>query len=101
MVRRLINVVQAAGLQVERIEMAPDGRLIVVPRALPLSTPNRPIIGTSGACDGRGTKDARVWEYQVLIDPEAPPGWTKVHQFKELGTERPCTLWGRPRDDDA
>jgi hypothetical protein len=31
-VRRLINVVQAAGLQVERIEMAPDGRLIVVPR---------------------------------------------------------------------
>ena len=30
-VRRLINVVQAAGLQVERIEMAPDGRLIVVP----------------------------------------------------------------------
>jgi hypothetical protein len=48
-VRRLINVVQAAGLQVERIEMAPDGRLIG--EMLPLSMLNRPTTRTSGTRD--------------------------------------------------
>jgi hypothetical protein len=31
-VRRLINVVQSSGLQVGRIEMSPDGRLVVIPK---------------------------------------------------------------------
>jgi hypothetical protein len=30
--RRTIHGMQSAGLQVERIEVAPDGRLIIVPR---------------------------------------------------------------------
>jgi hypothetical protein len=40
-----------------------------------------------------------VWEYKVLIDGEAPvpDGWTKIHSFIELGTDRPATLWGRPK----
>jgi hypothetical protein len=30
--RRMINIVQAAGLAVDRVELTPDGRFVVVPR---------------------------------------------------------------------
>jgi hypothetical protein len=31
-VRRLLNIIQSSGLAVDRIEYAPDGRLVIVPR---------------------------------------------------------------------
>ncbi len=31
-VRRTIEIMKSAGLQVERLEVAPDGRLIITPR---------------------------------------------------------------------
>ena len=31
-VRRLLHIIQTAGLAVDRIEYAPDGRLVIVPR---------------------------------------------------------------------
>ena len=72
-VRRLINVVQAAGLQVERIEMAPDGRLIVVPRDATTIDAQPTRLGTSGTRDRAALKRCRVTTHVTRRRQDAGP----------------------------